>query len=358
MRSVRFGVIGAGMMGTIHARIGQELLYPELIAVADVDVRRAQALAEPAGARSYEDFQEMLEREELDAVIVATPETLHRDAVVLAAERGCDVFVEKPLAAELGDADAMLEACARKGVKLMVGYILRFEPCYAKIKEAVCTGSIGRFISAYARRNAVIQEGRRLAGRTSVINYLAVHDIDQILWFNPDRRVTQVTAKALSGRIMEEFGVPDYSWVWFEFEGGGLGVVECGWALPEGWIGWKDPPGWQGFSDVRLDVIGTTGVVSLNFNPMNLMGVRQDQGWAFPETRHWPQVNDQLGGCARLEMDHFFSCVALDRKPLCDGEQARRSLEVAIAAERSVVEGRTIELPLQAETRIAVPSGF
>jgi predicted dehydrogenase len=344
---VRFAVVGAGMMGQIHARIGHEMLYPQLVAVSDVDLERAQALADQYTAVAYTDYREMFERETLDAVIVATPETIHREPVVLAAQHGCHVFVEKPLAATLEDADAMIAACEQHGVMMMVGYILRFEPSYVRLRDAVAGGSIGRFLSAYARRNAPIQEGYRLAGRTSVINYLAVHDLDQILWFNPDRPVKQVSARAVHGRIMEELGVPDFSWLWVEFEDGALAVIECGWAMPEGWVNATMPHNWNGFGDVRLDVIGTDGALSLNFTPMNLWAIQKDAGYAFADTRHWPVVHDHLGGCARLEMDHFFSCVAHNKPPLIDGHEGRRSLEVAIAAERSLAaKGETIRLPL------------
>lgn len=347
VKTVRFAVIGAGMMGRIHARIGCELLYPQLVAVADVDTARANALAGQFGAVAYADFRELLLRESLDAVIVTTPETEHREAVVMAAEHGCHVFVEKPLAASLEDADTMIAACERSGVQLMVGYILRFEPCYAHIREAIAQNAIGRFLSAYARRNATIEEGRRLGGRTSVINYLAVHDADQILWYNPGSAVARVTARALHGRIMDEYGVPDYSWLWFEFADGGLGVIECGWALPESWAGYEPPAGWNGFGDVRMDITGSEGVIQLNLASMNLSAVRKHKGWMFPETRHWPVINDALGGCARLEMEHFFGCVALGRRVLVDGREGRRSLEIAIAAERSIASGgQPISLPL------------
>lgn len=347
LKTVRFAIIGAGMMGQIHARIGHELLYPQLVAVADVDEARARALAAPYGAVVYTDFRELLTRESLDAVIIATPETLHREPVALAAERGVHIFLEKPIAHTLEDADAIIAACDQHGVHLMVGYILRFEPSYVRIKEAVTEHAIGHFLSAYARRNAPIQEGRRLAGRTSVINYIAVHDIDQMLWYNPGKNVLRVTARALHGRIMEAYHVPDFSWLWMDFEGGGLGVVEVGWGYPEGWIGKNFPVNWGGFGDVRMDVVGTDGVLALNYTPMNLYGVHAEGGWMLPETRHWPLVNDQLGGCARLEMEHFFACVALNRKPMIDGREGRRSLEVAIAAERSLAaDGQAISLPL------------
>lgn len=347
IKTVRYAIIGAGMMGKLHARVGHELLYPQLVAVADVDTMRAKSLADMYGAQAYTDYREMLERESVDAVLVTTPETDHREPVELAARRGFHVFVEKPLAATLEDADAMIAACDTHGVRLMVGYILRFEPAYAQIKEAVTHNAVGTFLSAYARRNAPIQEGRRLAGRTSVVNYLAVHDADQILWYNPGRKVRRVTARALEGRIMAEYGVPDYSWLWFEFEGGGLGVIECGWALPESWVSATPPASWGGFGDVRMDVTGTDGVLSLNFNPMDLWIVQKDQGYMFSDTRHWPVVNGQLGGSVRLEMEHFFSCIAQDRPPLIDGREGRRSLEIAIAAEQSIAaDGQPVALPL------------
>ncbi len=337
MEQVRLGMIGAGFMGGIHARIAAELPGADVIAVADIDEARAKSVGVSYGGQPYTEYREMLARERLDAVIITTPETDHREPAVSAAEAGCHIFMEKPLAATLEDADAILQACQKADVRLMTGYILRFEACYAKIHEAIAQGEIGTFLSGYARRNATIQEGRRLGGRTSVINYLSVHDVDQFLWYRPGHEVRTVFAKAIQGRLMEELGVPDFSWLMLEFDDGALGVVECGWALTEGW---------SGFSDVKMNIIGTHGVLSLDYNPMNLAQVTSDQGWTFPETRHWPVVNDRLAGAALLEMDHFIHCVRHNREPIVDGWAGRRSLEVALAAERSIAEGREVSLPL------------
>ena len=122
----------------------------------------------------------------------------------------------------------------------------------------------------------------------------------------------------------------------FDFDDGALGVVECGWGLTEGW---------SGFSDVKMNVIGTQGALSLDYNPMNLVEVTS-QGWTYPETRHWPPVNDRLGGAALLEIEHFLDCVRYNRQPLIDGQASRRSLEVALAAELSIAQGREVNLPL------------
>ena len=345
MDRVRVGVIGAGFMGGLHARAVAESGFGTLVAVADPDLSRARDLAAAHGSTAYADFAEMFQREGLDAVVVASPETMHREPVVMAAEHGCAILVEKPIAASLDDADAMIAACDVASVPLMVGYILRFEPSYARIQQAVEAGSVGAFLTGYGRRNAPISEGERLAGRTTVINYLAVHDLDQILWYHPVD-VIQVSAKAVRSRIYGRFGVADFTWITAEFADGALAVVESGWALSEGWAGWGKPAAWGGFGDVEMNVIGTTGVVSLNFTPMNLYGVDAEEGWKLPDTRHWPVINGRLVGAVRNEMDHFLTCVQNGTAPLVDGRAARKSLEIGIAADRSIELGREIELPL------------
>src|SRR5919107_1167182 len=114
MDQIQVGVIGAGFMGGLHAR----------------------AVAESG---------------------FGTP-------VAMAAEHGCAILVEKPIAASLEDADAMIAACDAAGVPLMVGYILRFEPAYARIHQAVEAGNVGTFFTGYGRPQAPIRGGGRAGG--------------------------------------------------------------------------------------------------------------------------------------------------------------------------------------------------
>jgi predicted dehydrogenase len=78
---------------------------------------------------------------------------------------------------------------------------------------------------------------------------------------------------------------------------------------------------------------------------MNLYGVNHE-GWKMPDTRHWPTLHDKTIGSAKLEVEHFFECVCKDKTPLVTGDDGRRSLEVMLAAEKSVAEGRKVDLPL------------
>jgi len=344
MRDITYAVIGCGFMGGVLARVGSELPYARCIAASDIDIERAKGLAASFGGSPYQDFHEMLHDHHPDAVIIATPEQAHLEPVLAAARAGCHVFLEKPMATSLKDADEMVAACTAAGVKLMIGHILRFEVSYALIKSAISEGSIGRFLSAYARRVTSINEARRLAGRVSPVSYIAVHDIDQMLWYHPVA-VKSVYAKALRGRVWEELGTYDSAWMMIEFEDGALGVHEVGWCLPEEWAKWQRPASWGGFGDVRMNVIGTTGSLNLDFTPMNLFGVDRE-GWKLPDTRHWPTMNGKLVGAAKLEVEHFFDCILENKQPLVTGEDGRRSLEVMLAAEQSIAKGGIVMLPL------------
>jgi predicted dehydrogenase len=345
MKDIDFAVIGSGFMGKVLARAASELPYARCVAAADVDLARAQSLTTTYGGNAYQDFRTMLDKEKPQAVIIATPEPNHLEPVIAAAAHGAQIFLEKPMATCLADADKIDSACQDAQVKLMIGFILRFEISYAMIHSAVAEGSIGRFLSAYARRMATIDEARRLGGRVSPLTYIGVHDIDQILWYHPVQ-VKSVYAKAIKGRVWEELGTFDSAWLMMEFEDGALGVHEVGWCLPEEWAKWQSPGSWSGFGDVRMNVTGTHGNLFLDFTPMNLYGVNRE-GWKMPDTRHWPILHDRMIGSAKLEVEHFFDCVLNDKTPLVTGADGRRSLEVMLAAEQSIAEGRKIELPLE-----------
>jgi len=344
MEPITFGVIGSGFMGSVLAHTASEFPYARCVGAADSALPRAQALSQTLGCKAYESFEELLKREKPAAVIIATPEDSHLEPALAAAAHGCHIFMEKPLATSLQDADKIIAACAHHQVKLMMGHVLRFEINYAMIESAIREGTIGRFLSAYARRVSPISEAHRLGGRVSPISYIAVHDIDQILWYHP-QPVRSVYARALHGRVWDELGTFDSAWVTIEFVDGALGIQEVGWALPEGWAGWEKPVSWGGFGDVRMNVLGTEGVLNLNFTPMDLYGVTRD-GWKLPDTRHWPKMDGKYTGAVKQELEHFLGCILNDSEPRVTGADGRRSVEIMLAAELSIAENRVVPLPL------------
>jgi predicted dehydrogenase len=255
----------------------------------------------------YRDHRELLKRDDIDAVVVATPENLHREITVDAASSGKHILLEKPIATTLEDADAIIDAAKKNDVKLMMGHILRFDTRYAQIKAAVRDGTVGRPLVCYARRNAPIQEARRLKGRVEVEDYISVHDIDQALWFFEDVAV-KVSSEIVEGPVMKELGVHDFIWITIRFKKGGLAVIETGWGLSEQILQWKRPAAWGGFGDVCLELIGEKGSLYLDYRPMTLSAV-DGEGWKFPDTLHWPQLHGEVVGDVLDEGRYFLKVV-------------------------------------------------
>ena len=342
MGELTFAVIGAGFMGSLLARASCELPNVKLVAAADVEFSHAHSLTEQLGGQPYDDYQEMLHQNPVNAVIIATPEFDHLQPALAAIQAGCHIFIEKPIATTRQDAIAITSASKQAGVKLMVGHILRFETSYALIHSAIQEGSIGNFLSAYARRIANISEARRLKGRVTPLTYIGVHDIDQMLWYHPVP-VKKVYARALKGRVWEELETYDLAWVWIEFEDGTIGILEVGWCLPEAWAKWEQPQSWGGFGDVRMNVIGSHGNLNLDFTPMNLFGVDME-GWKLPDTCHWPSIHGKLSGAVKQEVEHFFDCLSKNQSPLVSGQDGLQALEVVLAAEQSITKDCAIYL--------------
>jgi predicted dehydrogenase len=337
------GIIGAGFMGMLHARALSQLADARVVAVSDPLLKtppRLPGRSEPL--QLYVDHTSLLEREDLQAVVIASPEPVHRQAVEDAARAGKHILLEKPIATTLEDADAIIAAAQRHGVKLMLAHLLRYDVRYAQIKAAVDAGTIGKPLVGYARRNATIQEARRLQGRVEVEEYISVHDIDQLFWYFQDRAV-KVSAEIAEGPVKKELGVHDFIWITIRFAGGGLGVVETGWGLSESVASWRQPASWGSFGDVCLELLGEKGSLYLDYRPMTLHAV-DEEGWKFPDTLHWPQLHGEVVGDV-LDEDRYFLRVLRGEAPIIStGQDGRDALEVVLAAQASVREDRPVKL--------------
>ena len=160
------GIIGAGFMGMLHARVFSQLPDARVVAASDPALKerpRLPGMKEPL--ELYADHRDLLRRSDIQAVVIASPEKAHRQAVEDAAAAGKHILLEKPIATTLSDAEAIIQASRRGNVKLMMAHILRYDVRYAQVKSAIEQGTIGRPLVCYARRNASVTEARRLRPR-------------------------------------------------------------------------------------------------------------------------------------------------------------------------------------------------
>jgi len=135
LRKVGLGVIGLGVFGQNHVKVYAEHPYGELVAVCDIRENLTKATAEQYNVEGYLDYREMLKNPQIDAVSVVTPDFLHRDIVIEAAEAGKHILCEKPLATKVEDAKEMVKAAEKAGVTLMVDFHNRWNPPFAMTKK-------------------------------------------------------------------------------------------------------------------------------------------------------------------------------------------------------------------------------
>ena len=176
--TVRIGLIGAGGMGRAHVqRIENELAGGRIVAVADLDLDGARAVAEPLGAKAYGSGAELIADPDVDAVLIATFGKVHAPDVIAAVEAGKYVLCEKPLATTPEDCIAIMEAERKAGKKLVtVGFMRRFDAGYQEMRAALEGRELGCATLVHCRhRNPSVPEGYTTR---NMIDDTAIHEID------------------------------------------------------------------------------------------------------------------------------------------------------------------------------------
>ncbi|MBP1993929.1 Gfo/Idh/MocA family protein [Paenibacillus eucommiae] len=183
MKTVRFGLVGCGYFGSGMARIVHSLEGAEVRAVYGGS--RAAALAEELHCDLVDSLDELMDREDIDAIIVASPSHAHREPVISAAKKGKHVFCEKPFALTLLDCEDMLAACREAEVHVMVGHIMHFMEGIGTVKQLIADGEIGRPIVCHAERTGweekqpVVSWKKKMAASGGHI-FHHIHDLDVI----------------------------------------------------------------------------------------------------------------------------------------------------------------------------------
>lgn len=334
-------VLGYGFMGTTHLSAWRHIDECEIKAVMGRTLEKVKKVAEKFGIDAYNNFEDVLKREDVQIIDVCTPTYTHAKYAITSMNAGKNVFVEKPIALTLRDADAMTEAAKKNKVKFMVGHVLRFFPEYMKIKDLIDQGMIGDPIIARTFRGGPIPEwspwflDKSRSG--GVVVDLAIHDIDFLMWaFN--RGVEKVYAK-VEKLVHKDITAEDFALITLKFEGGGIALVEANWALPK-----KFP------FTMKFEVDGTKGMIrSDNQSPVPVKLITNESTEGFsPETLPWrPSVHPFPVDPFYRELKHFVDCIKEDKTPMTSGEVARKSLEVCLAALKSAELNAPVKLPLR-----------
>jgi scyllo-inositol 2-dehydrogenase (NAD+) len=343
MAQINVAVVGTGWIGGIRAaNCASHPLVRELH-VADADANRAETLAARTGARSWTtDYRELIER--VDAVIVsAAPETTHYPITRDALSAGKHVLLEKPMGLRLEEADELIALARQAGVKLAIGYTQRFNPKFAYLKQSVVDGTLGRPVTAMVSRHITRAIGNKIAGRGGLgpAQMEGTHDIDLLLWWLEPDLPRRVYAQSSDGIMREQHGLPDCTWMLVTMESGVTWTVGANWNLPlES----------AGFSSAAIEFVGTEGAVFIDDGHRDLLVSTVQHGLTRPlSTMPGQDVGHVYSGAMEAETRAFIDAVAFDRPVLVTPAQARRVMEVTLAADLSAAQGRPVDLPLRAE---------
>ena len=344
---VRFGIVGTGVGANFCAQ-GISMIHDaeiaDFIAVTSRREERAREFASKYGVRDwYTDYGEMLEKADIEAVVINTPHNLHYPMVLESINSGKHVLVDKPMAVSLKQSDEMIDKARRKGVKLGVNLQSRFDPTFRKVKEAAEEQKFGRLILG----EAIVKWFRTqeyydksawrgkwdTEGGGALINQ-AIHTIDLLVWVMGSPKYLWAQIDTVAHKIEVE----DLAVAALRFENGALGIIQGSTAIYPG-------------LPSRLEVHGTNGTAIIEGEVLKRWSIVGDEEVVSEEAK------EGLGSWARPELapatNHaalikdFAEAILEDREPYVDGVEGRKSLEVITAIYRSGRDDRMIEFPLK-----------
>jgi UDP-N-acetylglucosamine 3-dehydrogenase len=299
----KVAVVGVGGWGKNHARALNEL--GSLAAVCDIEPERAAFYSKLYSVPGFTSMEEMLAQVRPDGVVVATPPSTHYELGLKLIERGIPLLMEKPMAATAREARQLAMKAEEKGVTMLVGYIERFNPAVAYLKDLIQTGKLGRLQALELHR-----ENRRplQARNIGIIIDTSVHDIDTARWlWGSDPKWVYCTQLSIMGEH-EDFAVINLN-----FEGG-VAVLFSNWVTP---------------TRKRYCVaIFTEGIASLDFITQEIR-VEQQEGATIPRN----EFRDVL----QNELRHFIACIEGKERPLVgpwDGVAVSEIAEAALLSSR------------------------
>lgn len=331
------GIVGAGTIGSLHAREIGAIRGAEVVAVADPREAAGRALAAEHGAGWYADGAGLLARSDVDVVVLCTPSGLHPEEAVAAARAGKHVITEKPMAITLEGADRMIEACKEAGVTLSVIFQYRFNRDALRLKRTLDAGLFGRPVLGNAlvhwhRPQGYYEEkgGWRgtwaLDGGGALMNQ-SIHAVDLLRWLLGPVESLCAYAQTLTHEIEAE----DTATAALRFESGALGVVQGTTSAH------ADYP-------IRVEIRGTEGGATFEGSRLSSWRPSRHEEVLSPEElEKFPDAPDEPFGAAHgRQLREIFAALREGTDPPLGGEEAREAVEIILGIYRAAGTGGRI----------------
>jgi UDP-N-acetyl-2-amino-2-deoxyglucuronate dehydrogenase len=342
MPILKFALVGCGRIATRHADLlgrGQ-IAHARLVGVCDIVDAKAKRIASQFDVPWFTDMHEMMRTVACDVVVVLTESGNHARHVIALAPHGRSIVVEKPMALTLDDADAMIRACDRAGVRLFVVKQNRFNVPVVKLREALERGRFGKLVLGTVRvrwcRDQAYYDQDPWRGTWAldggVLSNQASHHVDLLEWMMGE--VSTVYARSTTALV--DIEAEDTAIVVLQFRSGALGVIEATTAARP-----KDLEG-------SISILGEKGTVEIAGFAVNEMKVwnfsEPEEGDATVMRRYSVNPPNVYGFGHQAYYEHVVDCIRSDAQQLVDGLEGRKSLELISAIYESVETGREVAL--------------
>ncbi len=343
----RVGIVGAGVIGQVHAGALEGVDNADLVAVAEVREDAGRQLADKYGATWYADFADLLARPDIDVVILGTPSGMHPEQAMLAAQAGKNVITEKPMAITADGATRMIEAAEQAGTHLAVIFQNRLTGDVYRAKRAIEQGLIGTPVVAsaavywhrtqeYYDANGGWRGTWALDGGGALINQ-SIHTIDVLQWLMGGVESVQAQTTTITHDIEAE----DAAAAAVRFTSGAVGSVLVTTSAS------KDFP-------TRVEVVGTSGRLTLESNALTLYeGEREITDDILSaddlETIAGWRPDEGFGDGHRRQLRLIFNALAAGTTPPVTGREARKAVDVILGIYESARTGKRVTITSEAE---------
>jgi myo-inositol 2-dehydrogenase / D-chiro-inositol 1-dehydrogenase len=324
------GLVGAGRIGTLHARSLKSSPLVSRLTIVDSDQARAASVASAVDANQSQSPQALLGLG-VDALVIAAATPAHAELLHMAADASVPAFCEKPIALDLAATDAVIEHVRRSGIFVQIGFQRRFDAGYQAAKDAVRSGALGDVhVVRLATHDPAPPPEAYVASSGGIWRDLAIHDFDIGSWV-VGRPVVEVFAYGqANGPLFARHGDVDAACALLRFEGGILGLVSAT---------RNDPRGY----DVRMELFGLRDSVSVGWDertPLRSL----EPGVEPPRKPGYEDFLDRFEPAYRAELHGFLAAVKDGTESACTVTDARQALAVALAADRSLREHRPVQV--------------
>ncbi len=337
MKKRKVAVVGAGIYGINHIRAYQWNNDAELVAVCDLSEALRTKIGAEYGVRTYADVADMLNKEELDAVSIATPDCYHAAPALAAIKAGKHVLIEKPLATTLEDARAIIAAEREYHVRVAVDYHKRWDPAAIQIKNELNRSGVGLPIRGYMNMDDIIDVPTKWfswSNNSSPVHFLGTHCYDQIRWYM-GCEVTEVFAVGTK-ELLKSRGIDTYDTVqaFLKMENGCYWTVENGWIYPEGFA--KN-------NDGRTQILCENALFRIDSQNRGVE-IFDNSKYRTPNSYFLQEYNGRPFGFCVEPINDFIRCLITGEPFVAGTKDGLEAEKIAEAVHKSVETGKTVTI--------------